>query len=299
MKKQLNMNFRTRLIMLVTGMLVGAVLVTTVLLGWSTRQAVLSEAEATGEMVARLLARSASLAREIPSDVEQVIGDQMVAQATILAHFVGAAEQAGLSPEEINERLRRIVDQTILDELWITDERGYAYLHNIEFVEFTFSSDPNEQPQAHRFWPLLVGDKKVVVQEAMKREIDERVFKYVGVTGIDKPRIVEVGYEADYLNNLANRIGLRRVVDNLLGGGDINALWVLNETLDTIVEPDVERIVAGKAGGPFELVDDRMKRAVDVVGRTLIAQPDMVLRRHAVAEHLGDPRLADAGLARQ
>ncbi len=239
MKKQLNMSFRTRLIMLVTGMLVGAVFVTTVLLGWSTRQAVLSEAEAAGEMVARLLARSASLAREIPSDVEQVIGDQMVAQATILAHFVGAAEQAGLSPEEINERLRRIVDQTILDELWITDERGYAYLHNIEFIEFTFSSDPNEQPQAHKFWPLLGGEKKVVVQEAMKREIDERVFKYVGVTGIDKPRIVEVGYEADYLNNLANRIGLPRVVDNLLGGGDINALWVLNETLDTIASATI------------------------------------------------------------
>ncbi len=234
MKEQLNMSFRTRLIILVTGMLVGAVFITTVLLGWSTRQAVLGEAEATGEMVARLLARSASLAREIPSDVEQVISDQMVAQATILAHFIGVAEQAGLRPEEINERLRRIVDQTTLDELWITDERGYAYLHNIESVEFTFSPDPNEQPQAHKFWPLLGGDKKVVVQEAMKREIDERIFKYVGVTGIDKPRIVEVGYEADYLNSLADRIGLRRTVDNLLGGGDINALWVLNETLDTI-----------------------------------------------------------------
>lgn len=162
MKKQLNMSFRTRLIMLVTGMLVGAVFVTTVLLGWSTRQAVLSEAEATGEMVARLLARSASLAREIPSDVEQVIGDQMVAQATILAHFVGAAEQAGLSPEEINERLRRIVDQTILDELWITDERGYAYLHNIEFIEFTFSSDPHEQPQAHSFGLFSVPKRRLL-----------------------------------------------------------------------------------------------------------------------------------------
>jgi hypothetical protein len=192
--------------MLVTGMLVGAVFITTVLLSWSTRQALLGEAEATGQIVARLLARSASLAREIPSDVEQAIGDQMIAQALILAHFIGAAERAGLGPEEINQSLRGIVDQTTLDELWITDERGHAYLHNIESVEFTFSSDPNEQPQAHKFWPLLGGDKKVVVQEAMKREIDERIFKYVGVTGIDKPRIVEVGYEADYLNSLADRI---------------------------------------------------------------------------------------------
>ena len=49
----MNISFRTRLILLVTGMLVGAVFITTVLLGWSTRQAVLGEAEATGEVVPR------------------------------------------------------------------------------------------------------------------------------------------------------------------------------------------------------------------------------------------------------
>jgi len=233
------MSFRTRLIILVTGMLVGAVFITTVLLSWSTRQAVLGEAEATGEILARLLARSASLAREIPSDVEQVISDQMIAQALILAHFIGAAERAGLSPEEINQSLRGIVDQTTLDELWVTDERGYAYLRNIESVQFTFSPDPEEQPQAHRFWPLLGGDKKIVVQEAMKREIDDKIFKYVGVTGVDKPRIVEVGYNAEYLTRLADRIGLRRAVDNLLSGGDINALWVLNEALDTVAGAEI------------------------------------------------------------
>jgi class 3 adenylate cyclase len=220
-------------------MLIGAVFITTVSLGWSTRRAVLDEAEATGEVVARLLARSAGLAQEIPTDVEEVIGDQMVAQASILAHFISAAEDAGLGPAEINRSLRAIVDQTTLDELWVTDESGYAYLRNIESVEFTFSPDPIEQPQAHEFWPLLGGDEAVVVQEAIKREIDDRIFKYVGVTGVDKPRIVEVGFEATYLDDLADRIGLRRAVDNLLGGGDINALVVLNETLDTLASATI------------------------------------------------------------
>jgi class 3 adenylate cyclase len=229
---------RTRLILLVTGMLVVAVFVTTVLLGWSTRRAVLGEAEATGEVVARLLARSAGLAQEIPRDVEEAISDQMVAQASILAHFISAAEDAGWSPDAINRSLRAIADQTTLDELWVTDESGYAYLRNIESVEFTFSPDPAEQPQASDFWPLLVGES-VVVQDAIKREIDDRIFKYVGVTGVDKPRIVEVGYEAIYLDELADRIGLRRAVDNMLGGGDINALLVLNESLDTVASAAV------------------------------------------------------------
>jgi len=38
-----------------------------------------------------------------------------------------------------------------------------------------------------------------VVQPAQKREIDNRVFKYVDVAGIDKPRIVQVGVSAEHL----------------------------------------------------------------------------------------------------
>ena len=35
-----------------------------------------------------------------------------------------------------------------------------------------------------------------VLPHARKREIDDKVFKYVGVAGIDKPRIVQVGVSA-------------------------------------------------------------------------------------------------------
>ena len=83
-------------------------------------------------MVANLLARSAGLANEIPSEVEEMLGAQMVAEARIIAHFVDAAEKAGFTPEEINRRLRQIADTTVLDEFWITDEKGHAYLRNID-----------------------------------------------------------------------------------------------------------------------------------------------------------------------
>lgn len=57
-------------------------------------------------------------------------------------------------------------------------------LSDSEDFEFTFYPDPSKAPQASGFWPLLEG------------EVDDRVFKYVGVTGVDKPRIVQVGIEA-------------------------------------------------------------------------------------------------------
>ena len=56
-------------------------------------------------MVANLLARSAGLANEIPDEVEDMLGAQMVAEARITAHFVDAAEKAGFQPEEINRQL--------------------------------------------------------------------------------------------------------------------------------------------------------------------------------------------------
>src|SRR5262245_51752823 len=39
----------------------------------------------------------------------------------------------------------------------------------------------------------------VVVQESRKGEIDDLVYKYVGVSGVDSPRIVDVGYRTDSL----------------------------------------------------------------------------------------------------
>jgi hypothetical protein len=35
-----------------------------------------------------------------------------------------------------------------------------------------------------------------VIQNARKREIDNKIFKFVGVAGVDKPRIVQVGVSA-------------------------------------------------------------------------------------------------------
>jgi hypothetical protein len=43
---------------------------------------------------------------------------------------------------------------------------------------------------------VITGAKKVVIQNARKREIDNKIFKFVGVAGVDKPRIVQVGVSA-------------------------------------------------------------------------------------------------------
>jgi len=126
---------------------------------------------------------------------EDTIARHMVGEAMLAAQFVAAAERNGVTTTGINAILKEIADNSAIQEFWITDSAGHAYLTNTG-INFTFSSDATKQPQASAFWPILTGAKNVVIQSARKREIDNKVFKYVGVAGVDKPRIVQVGVSA-------------------------------------------------------------------------------------------------------
>jgi hypothetical protein len=134
------------------------------------------------------------------ADCEDLIAQHMVGEALLAAHLVALAEKAGMKKTDIDAILTSIAEKSAAQEFWITDSSGHAYLTNTG-VDFTFSPDPAKQPQASAFWPLINGGKKIVIQEARKREIDNRVFKYVGVAGVDKPRIVQVGVAAENLTN--------------------------------------------------------------------------------------------------
>jgi hypothetical protein len=127
-------------------------------------------------------------------DLEVELGEHLLAMAAMGAHFVAVAEKAGVGADEINAHLAALSELTGL-EFWITDGDGYAYLRSEIGVRFRFNPDPAVQPQASAFWPVLTGERASYVQAAQVREIDDRVFKYAAVAGIDKPRIVQVGRE--------------------------------------------------------------------------------------------------------
>ncbi|MBN1220780.1 MAG: HAMP domain-containing protein [Anaerolineae bacterium] len=228
------MTLQIRVLLMVTSLLIVTILTTAVALAWSARQSLLAETEKNGILIAELIARSTSFADQVPRDVEAAIGEQMIVEATIAAHLVDVAEQVGLSPAQINARLQDITSRTALDEFWITDETGHAYLRNMEQIDFTFNPDPAQQPQAHIFWALLTGEQKAVIQEARQREVDTKIFKYAGVSGVDRPRIVQVGYEADFLEQLRRQVGLPKLVDELVASGAVNVINVVDDQVVTI-----------------------------------------------------------------
>lgn len=230
-------SFTSRLIALVTVLCVGATLISSGLLIWLNYRTTVEEAANQGENISRLLAKSARLARALPNEVEDFFAQHMIVSAQLLSEYTEVAEKAGLSSEEISRRLTNITDKTVLDEFWITDEKGHAYLHKIGAPDFTFSPSAEQQPQAHEFWPLLTGKADVVVQRARKREIDNETFKYVGVQGVDKHRIVQVGYNANYINSIEQKLGIQRAIDNLLDSEDIEAIFIFNREMNIIAAP--------------------------------------------------------------
>ena len=138
---------------------------------------------------------------DVARALDAMLDDQMTGQARLAAHLVAAAEAAGHDPAHVIGILESVAATTVLDEFWITDGEGVAYLTNVRdaagaLVPFRFDPDPTVQPQASAFYPLLSSDPQsddVVAQGAQVREIDNEVYKYVGVAGVDRRRIVQVG----------------------------------------------------------------------------------------------------------
>ncbi len=235
------MSLRSKIALTTIFLVLAAVVVNTLLQTIVGRQAVLEQARVGGDEIAELLARATAFVEDVPSLVEEEIADQMKVEATLAAHLVALGEEAGVSTERIQQALAETANRFGL-EILATDEDGLAYLTTADIGNFRFTNDPQAQPQAHVFYRLITGEAAAIAQEARTREIDDRVFKYVGVGGIDKPRIVQVGIEAFFLERLDENLGLKRLVSEL-AVGQIQEVQIFDDEL----APKVSRRIGGGA----------------------------------------------------
>ena len=117
------------------------------------------KARLLGSAICVCFALFAAVSPARAADCEDTIARHMVGEAMLAAQFVAAAEKNGVTTEGINGILKDIAAKSAIEEFWITDSSGHAYLTNTG-IDFTFSSDATKQPQASAFWPLITGAKK-------------------------------------------------------------------------------------------------------------------------------------------
>ena len=217
--------------------------------------------------------------------LDTMLDGQMTAQARIAAHLVAAEEAAGHDAARVIETLDVMSADTVLDEIWISDERGAVYITNVRDdagapMPFQFYPDPAVQPQASAFYALLsspVDRDAVVAQAAQVREIDYEVYKYVGVGGVDRNRIVQVGnalaFEEQGLGEAYTSPVMTAVLaafgePDLLSNSHTNRLAEIRAVFEGILGRQmvvqailVDAFAAG-AGWPAEEIEGRLRRIV-------------------------------------
>ena len=113
-----------------------------------------------------------TVADGVLQSTDGLVSKHMVAEAMLTSHFIDAALRAGMSQDEINAVLTKITEQSIISEIWVSDDRGNIEFSNFPDVDFKFPTDPSSNSQALPFAALLDGSESVVVQGLMERELD-------------------------------------------------------------------------------------------------------------------------------
>jgi sigma-B regulation protein RsbU (phosphoserine phosphatase) len=284
------MRLQTKLLASIIGLMVFAVVAISFFNINSTTRSMLLQTEQDGEAISQILAKSSSFAERVPDQVEKALGEQMVVEARITANLIAiAVGRAGMSKAEINTILQNITNTTVLSEFWITDENAKVELTNTG-IDFTFSPDPEEQPQAFIFYQLLGQENGTVIQQARGRELDAGFFKYVGVSGVDKPRIVQVGYAATILDELSQDINIQSLLDDLTGQGNIVAIRVLNSQLKHIAVSSrpLKEIGASLNGDDIKLISEVLttKEASSVLQDNVLRVVNPVLDKSGRVQQL-------------
>lgn len=231
------LHLATRVFIANSALLTLTILATSISLLYNATTAAQDQAQASAEQLAELISYKFADIGEISltnviRTVDATLDDPMTAQARIAAHLTEAAEAANYDVDIVNDILTSITDETVLDEFWITDQEGFSYLTNVLGsdglpVPFRFDPDPAVQPQASKFWTLLdapLDGMEVITQPAQVREIDNSVYKYVGVGGTDHSRIVQVGNELDFGDQeilsstfTSQRTDVSAIIEGILG----------------------------------------------------------------------------------
>ena len=174
------------------------------------REQALNTAEKTATQIADIYTDIGEISiANVARTVDASLNAPMTAQAFAAAFFVKVADEANYDTSQVIDILTSIVEESVLDEFWITDREAYSYLRNArgddgELITFAFKESPIEQPQAYKFYSLLYASPDsfaAVTQPAQVREVDRKVFKYVGTNGVDHHRIVQVGNELEFGDN--------------------------------------------------------------------------------------------------
>ena len=169
---------------------------------------------------------AASERGDVSDVIEGILGQQMAGQAELTRRFVAAAEDAGWSRAEIEEKLLHIIGTTVIGEIRVADASG-----NVLYSSLPASETPDSagtMPYFEEFAALLDGSDLLHEHASEARPSDGLVYKYVAAADHERQRIVQVGIliESSYGNLLYSVY--QREADVLVRSQNIDTIWIVN-----------------------------------------------------------------------
>lgn len=220
------MRLRARLALLV-GVSVGAGIIAVAgVLTWLSWRAIQTQAEAQGQVIARLLARSVSVSEQVAADIEGLLDQELMAQGVLVSHLADLADRSGLGDRDLGRRLAEITARTSLDEIWISDAAGQVRAASAEEVAGQVDRLAGMAPGT--LDPLLSGHVFAAPMGVGQQAMGGLSMRFAGVRGIDSARAVLVGREQRHLARLAETQGVPRLLEALLREGAVEAVFVFD-----------------------------------------------------------------------
>ncbi len=222
------MQLRTRLVLMVgVSVSIGIIAIATVL-SWLAWRSILAQAETEGLVIARLLAQSATVSEQVVAEVGALLDREMIAHGVLASHLADMADKAGLDDRTLSRRLMEITARSAIGELWISEAKGNLRAGSMDDAdegESVATAAGLTDPALAR---LLAGTTFSETLGTGQRSLGGAPMRYVGVRGIDNPRVVLVGREQSYITQLYETLGVRRLLDAFLRDGPVEALWVFS-----------------------------------------------------------------------
>ena len=228
------MNLKQRLLSVVLPLLTLSVVVSVYGLSHFAKRTALQQASQDGQILANVLLRTIEVSQTVEVGTEEMAAKHLIVSARILSNYVAVAESCKIPATTINDRLRNMVNPDLLGEVLISDQLGKTTFSNLPEDRLKNQIDPLKDHEAEAFWPLLKASKDMSITQPLKRRNrDGRLFKYVGVPGVDRPRIVQVSMAGDDLKELQNTMGVQALLENVVLEDSIDRVWVVNQSLET------------------------------------------------------------------
>ena len=239
---------------------------------------VLERTERDGILIAQTLAQSVTFIQQVPTALEQIIDQNVRTQADIVAQLTHLAQRQKISALEINRALRTIAVRNGIPEVWVTDASGQPLFWSLDDIDASIALDSGLTLQP-KFKPLLQGQQYSLSTELMYRSIDHSQLYYGAVTMPERSGgMTLIAHRPNLANSSIQNVGLKRMVDSVLSGALIDAIWIFDENLQALAVSSV-----ASNDGTATLSDEQRTFIETVISTSTPASyfADKVLFRHA------------------